>query len=257
MKAFLALIFILTFCDCSAQTRLDKMISQLRQADFGAIYQVKDSLVNRGAEAMPKLIGMLKDTSFVRLGNTGDLIYPGADKFYGHGGVIRYDIDWVSVRAAWIIEEITFQSFGYHDLSISEEKLMKFHKQDYKSYFQSGYHKIDFKNKTPRQRLIAYRVVLADSVAKWWNVNASNWTRLQGIKDALASSNEERQALALHYLRFEETTCKGLNLETYQKELEPLVQRIKNSKSEQARQAKMLLDDNEFYWLRGKNKSRS
>ena len=57
------------------------MIGKLRHSDFGDVYQVKDSIVNRGNEAIPKLIELLKDTSFVKLKNTADLIYPGTEKF--------------------------------------------------------------------------------------------------------------------------------------------------------------------------------
>lgn len=79
----------------------------------------KDSLVNYQLEAIPKIIEMLKDTSYIKLKNTADLIYPGAEKFYGHGGIVYYDIDWICVRAAWLLEEITFQDFGYRELTIT------------------------------------------------------------------------------------------------------------------------------------------
>src|SRR5690606_15699334 len=160
---------------------------------------------------------LLKDTSFIKLRNTADLIYPGADKFYGHGWIVNYDIDWVSARGAWLLEEITFQDFGYHEQSISEDQLMTLHQMNYLSYSQSGSHTVDFKSKTPRQRLISYRQMLADSVSKWWNKNQNNWTRFKALQNALASTDERRQSLALHFLRFGETTCEGLNRDSYKK----------------------------------------
>jgi hypothetical protein len=228
------------------------MIAKLRRADFGEVYQVKDSIVNRGKEAIPKLIELLKDTSFVKLENTADLIYPGADKFYGHGWIVNYDIDWISVRAAWRLEEITFQNFGYHEQAISEDQLMKLHHQNYSSYLQTGSHSVDFKNKSPRQKLIAYRQMLADSVLKWWVANQSSWTRFKALKEALASRDEQRQSLALQFLRFDETKCEGLTLDTYQMELLPLIKKIKDSKGSEAEQAQLLLDDKEYYWLKSK-----
>lgn len=254
MRAVTTTLFLLTFCVCSAQTRLDSMIAKLRHSDFGDVYQVKDSIVNRGIEAIPKLIELLKDTSFVKLENTADLIYPGAEKFYGHGWIVNYDIDWISARAAWLVEEITFQNFGYREQTISEDKLMKLHQQNYTSYLQVGSHPVDFKNKTPRQKLIAYRQMLADSVSNWWNTNQSSWTRFKALKEALASGNEQRQSLALQFLRFDETKCEGLTRGNYQKELMPLVEKIKASKSIEAEQAKLLLDDKEYYWLKVKTK---
>lgn len=173
---------------------------------------------------------MLKDTSFVKLNNTADLIYPGAEKFYGHGWIVNYDIDWISVRAAWLLEEITFQNFGYRDLTINEDKLMSLHKQDYTSYLQTGSHDIDFKDKTPREQLIIYRLMLADRVLKWWDKNKNGWTRLNAIKEALSSIDEQRQSLALRYLRFGKTDCAGLTLENYKEEIKPIIKKLNEVK---------------------------
>ncbi|MGV0946111.1 hypothetical protein ACTS93_02865 [Empedobacter falsenii] len=228
------------------------MIAELKHSDFSAIYKVKDSIVNYQKDAIPELIELLKDTSFVKLNNTADLIYPGAEKFYGHGWIVNYDIDWISVRAAWLLEEITFQNFGYRDLTINEDKLMSLHKQDYTSYLQTGSHDIDFKDKTPREQLIIYRLMLADRVLKWWDKNKNGWTRLNAIKEALSSIDEQRQSLALRYLRFGKTDCDGLTLENYKKEIKPIIKKIKRSKNENAEQAKYLLEDNEYYWFKSK-----
>jgi hypothetical protein len=254
MRHITTLIFLLVFYFCSGQTQLDNMIVQLQKTNFGNVYQVKDSIVNKGKEAIPKLIELLKDTSFVKLKNTADLIYPGAEKFYGHGWVVNYDIDWISVRAAWLLEEITFQDFGYRELSINEDKLMNLHKENYTSYLQSGSHDIDFKNTTPGQQLIIYRLMLADSVSKWWERNKDIWTRYNALKNALSGSNVQQQSAALHFLRFEETRCEGLTLDKYKSELKPLVEKIKESKNEEADQAQYLLNDKEFYWFKIKQK---
>lgn len=250
-----AIFTIMTFNVYFSQTRLDSMIVQLQQPDFNSVYQVKDNIVNYQKDAIPKLIELLKDTSFVKLENTADLIYPGAEKFYGHGWIIHYDIDWISVRAAWLLEEITFQNFGFSDLTISEDKLMNLHKQNYASYLQTGSHNIDFKDKTPRQQLISYRLMLADSISKWWDNNKNTWTRFNALKEALASADKERQGLALQYLRFDKTICDGLTLESYKYEIKPFVQKIKRSNNSKAKQAKYLLDDNEYYWFKLKNSS--
>jgi len=253
MKHYLSLTFLLTFNICFAQTRLETMVNQLRQADFGKTYSVKDSIVNGQEKSIPKLIELLKDTTFVKLQNTADLIYPGADKFYGHGWIVRYDIDWISVRSAWLLEEITFKNFGYQDTKITEANLMALHTQNYASeYLKKGFHDIDYKDKTPREQLKVYRIMLADSVSKWWDKNKTTWTRFNALKEALSSNDEQRQALALHYLRFEKTLCDGLTKEKYETELKPFVENIKNQKSQQSEQARLLLDDKEYYWLNSK-----
>jgi hypothetical protein len=233
------------------------MIAQLQQPDFGHVFLVKDSIVNYQKEAIPKLIELLGDTSFIKLRNTADLIYPGAEKFYGHGWVVSYDIDWISVRAAWLLEEITFQNFGFHDLTVNENKLMDLHKQNFTSDLQTGYNEIEFKDKTPRQQLIIYRLMLADSVSKWWDKNKNEWTRYNALKEALSSEDELRQDLALRYLRFGNTSCDGLTIESYIQELKPLVCKIHLSNNDNAEQAKHLLEDKEYYWFKSKKKKSS
>jgi len=250
MRYLKILILLLSFNYCYAQIGPDKLVLLLKQADFGAVYEAKTKINYADKEMIGKLIELLKDTAFAKLKNTGDLIYPGADKYYGHGWIVNYDIDWVSVRAAWILEEITFQDFGYRDLTITENKLQNLHQQNYTSYLQSGSHPINFKDKTPRQQLIIYRLMLADSVSKWWDKNKRNWTRFKGLKDALSSSNEQRQQDALHYLRFDDTECDGLTIDSYTNELKPLVDKISTGKNEQATQAKYLLNDTKNQWLK-------
>ena len=254
MRAIATTLYILTFFVCSAQTRLDSMISKLRHADFNDVYQAKNSLVNRSKEAIPKLIELLKDTSFVKLKNTADLIYPGAKKFYGHGWIVNYDIDWISDRGAWLLEEITFQNFGYNEQTISADKLLKLYQQNHWSYLKTGSLPVDFKNKTPKQKLIVYRLMLSDSISKWWDKNQRSWTRFMALKEALASGDEQRQRLALEFLRLGETQCEGLTRNSYEKDLLPLIEKIKASKSSEADEAKLLLDDKEYYWLKVKMK---
>jgi hypothetical protein len=226
------------------------MVTQLKGADYGKMSAIKDGIENYQREAIPRLITLLKDTSFNKLQNTFDLIYPGAKEFYGHGGIVNYDIDWICVRGAWLLEEITFQNFGYRDLAITEEKLMAIHKQDYSAYMKAGSHKIDFKSKTPKENLKTYRLILDERVSKWWEDNKDSWTRLNALKDALSSNDEQRQGEALQYLRFGETKCNGLTIESYQKDIKPLIENIKNRKAGLSEQASLLLNDKESYWYK-------
>ena len=87
--------------------------------------------------------------------------------------------------------------------------------------------------------------MLAESVEKWWSSKSDGWTRYDALKEALASSNEHRQALALQYLRFGKTKCAGFTIDRYKTELKPLVIRIKNSSSREIAQAGYLLRDEE------------
>jgi len=91
---------------------------------------------------------------------------------------------------------------------------------------------------------------LADSVSKWWNTNQSNWTRFKTIKEGLLSSEAKLQGKMLQYLLYGKAACQELTLESYQKDLKPLVQKIQRSKNSQARLAKSLLEENDFSWLK-------
>ncbi|MBK8342955.1 MAG: hypothetical protein IPL12_06240 [Bacteroidetes bacterium] len=80
MKPYLPILFLLTFNTCFSQTKLDTLITQFQQADLTVVINAKNSIVNYQEEAIPVLIEMLKDTSYVKLENTADLIYPGTEK---------------------------------------------------------------------------------------------------------------------------------------------------------------------------------
>ena len=201
-------------------------------------------------EAIPVLIEMLKDTSYVKLENTADLIYPGTEKFYGHGWSISYDIDWIAVRAAWVLEELTFQDFGYSQPAFDFSKINYINLGKDTLGLQNYSKVVDTIEPPTRAELITKRLMLADSVSQWWEKNKATWTRFSALKTALASTDKRSQKLALAYLRFGNTICEGLTLESYKTELEPLVKAIKNSNNTNADQAKYLLEDKEFYWLK-------
>jgi hypothetical protein len=230
-------------CTCFAQQPLDDMVTVLKQNNFDKIYHVMDSIKNYQEKAIPKLIELLDDTSYVKLTNTADLIYPGASSFYGHGWIVNYDIDYVNVRAAWLIEKISFQDFGYKTTTIKEADLLKLHQQNYSAYLKTGFHDVDLKDKTPKQLLIRYRLLLAAKVKKWWAENGKQWIRFNALKEALASKDQQRQLSALQYLRFEDSNCSGLTIRSYQSILKPLVLKISKAGGDVKEQADLLLQD--------------
>ena len=250
MKPYLPILFLLTFNTCFSQTKLDTLITQFQQADLTEVINAKNSIVNYQEEAIPVLIEMLKDTSYVKLENTADLIYPGTEKFYGHGWSISYDIDWIAVRAAWLLEELTFQDFGYSQPAFDFSKINYINLGKDTLGLQNYSKVVDTIEPPTRAELITKRLMLADSVSQWWEKNKATWTRFSALKTALASTDKRSQKLALAYLRFGNTICEGLTLESYKTELEPLVKAIKNSNNTNADQAKYLLEDKEFYWLK-------
>ena len=253
--------FILILCLTSiwqfsfSQTKTDSLIKELCGAEFYPfVNQSKEALVNLGKDAIPQLIELVKDTSYVKLKNTADLIYPGATNYYGHGYIIPYDIDWIFVRAGWVLEELTFEDFGFNQHPGQKNDLLyllEYNRQLENS--EKNTNPADFMDSTELEELMEYREQLATKVEKWWREKGEGWNRFEAIKSALRSNSSIRQRKALHFLRFEKTICKGLNRESYDKELKPLVMRLtSNGKDGVEKQAQLLLQDRVYYWLKNK-----
>ncbi|HWZ02176.1 MAG TPA: hypothetical protein VNX40_01125 [Mucilaginibacter sp.] len=254
MTKYLILPFIsaliLCYTPCRSQTQLDTCIARLQSAECGDVFQARNIiLLKYQKESIPKLISLLKDTGYVKLVNTADLIYPGAKEFYGHGTIINYDIDWISVRAAWVLEQITFQNFGYlTQIPISKEALFALHQKDYQNYLNKGYHDINYQDTTTRGRLIISRMLLAKKAFAWWKHNKADWTKLKALKEALASHDTQRENLAIYYLRQGDSFDAKNELavrQSYFAQIKPLVVQIKNSKDSESDQAEYLLKEME------------
>ena len=220
--------------------RINNHIENLNDANWGTVWVAKDSLEKLEHEALPYLIKNLnaKD-KFVKLKNTADLIYPGATEYYGSGWIVDYDIDWLSIRTGWVIEEITFENFGFRESIIDENELieMQMDPMKYQKYIESGkyYFKI-FPNKIKDIK------TLIKKTNDWWNENSSNWTRLQGITDALSSKDTQRQSNALQYLRHGEFGIDGLTEKYFDQIIRPIVEGLLNSSDDSISQdAKLLL----------------
>lgn len=106
-------------------------------------------------------------TPFINLQNTADLIYPGTEKFYGHGWSISYDIDWIAVRAAWVLEELTFQDFGYSQSAFDFSKINYINLSKDTLGLQDNHKVEDTIEQPTREELIIKRLMLADSVSQW------------------------------------------------------------------------------------------
>lgn len=65
----------------AAKRCFDRLVLEVAKADFQVVYHLKDSLLHYQQAAIPALLELLRDTSFVKLQNTADLIYLGATAF--------------------------------------------------------------------------------------------------------------------------------------------------------------------------------
>lgn len=70
-------------------------------------------------EGIPVLLEVMAQDKEVVLEETADLIYPGARRFYGHGLKIDYELNWLAGRAGWVLEQLTFEAFGFHPADIT------------------------------------------------------------------------------------------------------------------------------------------
>lgn len=230
MKINLCFLFVLgsMFINIHAQKinsrKIDSLFSEFKKESFyGNVYPAKQKLENYQEIIIPELIALLKDTSFLKLTNTFDLIYPGTTTYYGHGHYIPYDIDWISVRAGWLLEEITFQDFGYKNSHVNDDTLLQLAKENYYDYIKKGTYDLDWKNKTSKQKNIEYRKMLSIKAKKWWKENQKKWNRISAIKEALQSNNESRLSNVFQYLRYGESKCDNLTKEKYENEVLPII----------------------------------
>ncbi|MEZ0128643.1 hypothetical protein AB9T88_02090 [Flavobacterium sp. LBUM151] len=228
IKFYQCLVLFFIFLGANAQKtntiKIDSLFIEFKKQSFyQSVYPAKQELENYQKIIIPELISILSDPSFVKLTNTFDLIYPGTTSYYGHGHYVPYDMDWISVRAGWFLEEITFQDFGYLNSNINDEKLLKLAKENYKDYIKKGTYDLDWKNKTSEQKSIEYRKILSSNAEKWWKENKKKWSRISAIKEALESNNENRLSKVFQYLRFGETKCDNLTKDIYKNEIMPII----------------------------------
>ena len=223
------------------------LIKNFTSSDWIAVEAAKLELESRQAQAIPDLMKVLDRDKKVELENTLDLIYPGAKKFYGHGGILDYDVDWLTVRAGWALETLTFQDFGFSEGSIREADLMK------AVIARQSNVTLTDPAKTPeiKQRLRAEAVARAKA---WWQNAQGSWTRFDAFLDAVKSDVPARQRLALYWIRSSKTKCDGLTVASFNERIVPEVKRLLQSPDQEVRdQAKYLLEDKDGWWWKYKH----
>lgn len=232
MKKIIILLTLLNCCICLSQKKkIDSLFVEFKKASFYEnIYPAKLELENYQKQVLPELIKLIRDTTFVKLTGTADLIYPGAEKYYGHGHYIPYAMDWISIRAGWLLEDLTFQNFEYETTNI---------------------YNLKWKDESEKEKLNRIRKIQSEKVEKWWKENNKNWSRLESIKEALISNDVNRISNAIQYLRFGETKCEGLNREVFLNDIKPLALKLKYSENKDIRDIGDLMEKEDLSnWLR-------
>jgi hypothetical protein len=230
---------------------IDALLRDFKSNDWPTVLDAKEKLENMEEKSIPDLINMLGVKSFVKLTNTGDLIYPGAEKFYGRGQIIEYDIDDMIVRAGWLLEEITFQNFGFSGVHIQEDRLINFIKINFPGYYNDpGNRKKLDKCSVPEKRRIIKDLSVKEA-KEWWDEESGRWNRLDALVDALKSDDEKRQVKALFYLRNGKTKCTGLTEEYYEDNIKSIVLELSKVQTKRVSEhAKLILLDVNYEWLK-------
>ncbi len=237
-----------------AQNDIDKLINDFTSSDWPTVKAAKQKLENYEAQAVPAIIKLLDRNEIVKLTHTGSLIYPGAEKFYGYGQIVDYDIDNISIRAGWLLEEISFNNFGFTGYHLPKDDLMTFIKITFSDYYNNANNRKKLETSSEAElRNTIYKLSIARA-KEWWKAEGDSWTRLEALVDALKSFDEKRQVKALFYMRNGDTKCTGLTKDYYIDNISKEIVRLSSSDTQRVSEhARLILFDTKFLWLEDKN----
>ena len=237
-----------------AQSDIEKLMIDFTSADWPTVKAAKQKLENYEGQAIPVVIKLLDRNEIVKLTNTGSLIYPGAEKFFGYGQIVDYDIDNLSIRAGWLLEEISFNNFGFTGYHLAPDDLMPFIKVTFSNYYNNANNRKKLETSSEAElRNIIYKLSIQNA-KDWWKAEGSTWTRLDALVDALKSFDEKRQVKALFYMRNGDTKCTGLTKDYYIDNISKEIVRLSSSDTQRVSEhARLILFDTKFLWLDDKN----
>ncbi len=227
-----------------------QLINEFLSTDWPTVLSAKEKIENIGMEGIPDVIAIMNDCRVHELQNTGDLIFPGAEKYFGHGQIIDYDIDDVCVRAGWLLEDLTFRNFGFTGIHLPEYELTDFIRNNFTEYYNNPInHKQIEELSTPGKRKLI-RTLSIERVKTWWQTASTGWNRLGALEEALKSQDEKCQVKALFYLRNGKSSCPGLNETYYKTQLESTVMKLSRVETGRVSEhAKLIMLDSDFDWL--------
>lgn len=94
-------------------SELARAIQDFQAASWFKVLAAADIIRKQGKDGLDALVALSKSERVVPLKDTADLIYPGAERFYGHGYVLSYELNHVGDRAGWLLEDISKRAFGF------------------------------------------------------------------------------------------------------------------------------------------------
>lgn len=232
---------------------VEELVQDLSSDYWPRVWTAELRLESRQAEAVPALIKLTRSTSNVQLRDTWDLIYPGAKTFYGHGYIVDYHLDWLSARAGWALENLTFQNFGFSEGVIDHDTMFKATiagKAD-----RPLQDVVDLKqNPIAQQKL---REAASERANNWWKQRGPNWSRQNALIEALRSQDPVRAERAMNWVRNGTTRCEGFNREFVKSRILPLSSNNLAAELEEFRNWLVEMEkekkDNYFYKTRNEN----
>jgi hypothetical protein len=201
------------------------LMQDLTSDNWPEVATAKLRLESRQDEAIPALIELTKSDQRMRLEDTWDLIYPGAETYYGHGFIVDYDLDWLSVRAGWVLEEMTFENFGFSAGDISKAELMQATLAGKADQPLEDVVKLNQDLEAKREKWNA----AAKRAQDWWSGRNGKWNRADAIIEAIQSGDGRRLGRAFEWIRNGDTRCAGFNRDYVKARLVPAVKKLPNS----------------------------
>lgn len=248
-------LFAMVIMTCRFVEAQSQLLNDFTSSDWKLIKSSKLKLEDLQGGIIPEVIKLLDRDDKVNVVNTGSLIYPGAEKFYGHGQILDYDIDYISIRAGWLLEEIAFQNFGFTGIHLPESDLVNHIKITFPNYYNNSSNRKKIDSASGAELRSIAQSLSIKSAKEWWANNKSNFSRLEALVSSLKSFDEKRQVKALFYLRNGTTACKDLTKEVYYEEISKEIVRLSGSDVQRiAEHAKLILLDSKLEWLSMKEK---
>jgi len=247
----LILSFLLVFAVAGLKSQdKKKLLSDFTGTDWSLVKEAKSNLENLQGDVIGDLILLLDNSQKVKLQKTGSLIYPGAEKFYGYGQIIDYDIDYIAIRAGWLLEDLTFNNFGFSGIHLPSDDIVPFIKETYPSYYNIPANRKKVESASAEELRSIVQQLAIKAAKDWWTQSNKVFNRLSALDDALKSSDEKRQWKALFYMRNGTSRCTGLTKDVYYDEISREIVRLSGSDVQRiSENAKLILLDTKLEWL--------
>jgi hypothetical protein len=231
---FIVVMLITTVSGFAQKNNVDSLLQAFKSKDFDeAVLEAKEELEKKQKEIIPVLIQLLQSTEYSKLYYSTKLMYPGTKRFIDESyrvQTIPYELDWISIRAGWLLEALTFKDFGFRSTAINIPSIDDI-KLNNRIEMNEKIYTLNWQNRQTDEQIIQSRKLLAEKVANWWEQNKSTWTRVSAIKTALQSNNEYCIIKALDfmsdYASYKES-CDNF-YELFYKEIRPLIVLLKHS----------------------------